>query len=581
MSRAIERRIPLPFSIAILALAVVGVFYNGLDNGFVWDDQVQIVDNPWIKDVAYLDDLFSADVFRHYQTVETTNYYRPVAHVVYMATWQLFGSSARAFHAVNLLLHLAVTVMVLLIAQRLLAAPSVPGEEGRRGEGASGQRDAPMGWAALLAALLFAVHPIHTEAVDWISGIMEPLYTLFGLLSFYFFLDLVQRRSRASLLLSALLFLLALFSKETAVLLLPLFFFWDLSQAKELSIRKIRYGDYLPYVLVVAFYLAMRTHALDRFIPLDMHPDLTTYDCVINIFPLFVQHLWKLVWPVDLNVFHVFRPVRSILEPRALLGLIVSVGYLVSLYWWWKRDRLVCFSLLLILLPLLPFFYIRGIAPVLFAEQHLYLPSLGFVLLLARLALWVDSGDRNLRYGLWVSCLVVICLFYVATVRRNPVWKDNLTLWSDAVSKSPDSGFVHESLAGALLARGRIDEAIQHYELTLKNDPSPSARVYNNIGIAYSERGWTDRAIEAFTRSLQIRPDYARAHLGLGIAFYQKGWTEKAIDELRLAIIYDPYLADAHHNLGVAYIKLGNRSEAEKAMGQASKLDPEYYKRPR
>ena len=197
------------------------------------------------------------------------------------------------------------------------------------------------------------------------------------------------------------------------------------------------------------------------------------------------------------------------------------------------------------------------------------------------MALWAASGDRSLRYGLWVSCLVVICLFYVATVSRNPVWRDNLTLWSDAVSKSPDSGFVHESLAGALLARGRIDEAIKHYELTLQNDPSPSARVYNNIGVAYSERGWTDRAIEAFRRSLEIRPEYARAHLGLGIAFYQKGWTEKAIDELRLAIMYDPYLVDAHHNLGVAYIKLGNHSEAEKAMRQASKLDPEYYKRPR
>ena len=105
MSRAIERRIPLPYSIAILTLAVVRVFVNGLDNGFVRDDQVQIVDNPWIKDVTHLDDLFSADVFRHYQTVENTNYYRPVAHVLYMATWPLFGSSARAFHAVNLLLH--------------------------------------------------------------------------------------------------------------------------------------------------------------------------------------------------------------------------------------------------------------------------------------------------------------------------------------------------------------------------------------------------------------------------------------------------------------------------------------------
>jgi len=580
MRRALERGVSLPCAIALLAIAVVGVFYNGLDNGFVWDDQVQIVNNPWIKDVAYLDDLFSSDVFRHYQTVEDTNYYRPLAHVVYMATWQLFGASARAFHAVNLLLHLAVTLLVLPIAQRLLSAPSLPGKEGRLEGAASGPQDPSLGWAALLAALLFAVHPVHTEAVDWISGMMEPLYTLFGLLSFYVFLDLEKRRRRASLLLSALLFLAALFSKETAVLLLPLFLFWDLSRKQELSIKKLRHRDYLPYLVALAFYFAMRTRALDRLVPLDMHPELTTYDCVINIFPLFAQHLWKLVWPVDLNVFHVFRPVRSILEPRALLGLIVSVCYLLSLHWWWKRDRLVCFSLLLILLPLVPFFYIRGVAPVLFAEQHLYLPSLGFVLLPARMALRAASAERNLRYGVWVSCVVVVALFCVATVRRNPVWKDNLTLWSDAVSKSPDSGFVHESLAGALLERGRVDEAIRHYESTLGSETAPSARVYNNIGVAYSEKGWTDRAIEAFTRSLEIRPEYARAHLGLGIAFYQKDWTSKAIQEFRLAIEYDPYLVDAYHNLGVAYIKLGNQSEAEKAMRQASKLDPEYYTRP-
>jgi tetratricopeptide (TPR) repeat protein len=165
----------------------------------------------------------------------------------------------------------------------------------------------------------------------------------------------------------------------------------------------------------------------------------------------------------------------------------------------------------------------------------------------------------------------------VVTFQRNRVWKDNLSLWSDAVEKSPESAFVHESLAGAFLNGGRIDEAIEHYEVVLENDPKPSARTYNNVGIAYSRKGWTEQAIRSFSRALSVRPDYARAHIGLGIAYYEKGWTDRSIEEFRSAIELDPYLVDAYHNLGVAYRSKGNHREAEEAMKEASRLNPAYY----
>ncbi|MBW2401407.1 MAG: hypothetical protein JRG80_19495 [Deltaproteobacteria bacterium] len=447
----------------LLLLSVSAVFSSSISNGFVWDDEAQILNNPWIKDVKHLGKTFSSDVFGYYQSVAVSNYYRPVAHVFYTATWLNFGSSARAFHLVNLLLHMSVTLLVFIVSSRWLTRSSAVGYGEDRQEKRSANSETATLIAAFAAALLFGVHPVHAEAVIWISGIMEPAFTLFGLLSFYFFLDLERKGRTLSLYVSAFFFLLALFSKETAVVFLPLFLIYDLSsRANGDSVARVSYMKYVPYLGALAVYFSMRTYALGSFVPVDMHPELSTYECVINVFPLFVQHLSKLVWPIDLNVFHVFHPVRSILEPRTLLGLLVSACYLAGLYWSWRRDRLVFFALVLILVPLLPLFYIRAIAPLLFAEQHLYLPSLGLSLLIARIVLWAASQDTKIRYGVGLVFCLTVSFISVVTIQRNPVWKDNLSLWSDAVEKSPESAFVHESLAGAFLSGGRLDEAIEH-----------------------------------------------------------------------------------------------------------------------
>jgi tetratricopeptide (TPR) repeat protein len=565
----------------LLLLSVPAVYSNSISNGFVWDDEVQILNNPWIKDVKHLGKMFSSDVFGYYQSVAVSNYYRPVAHVFYTATWLNFGSSARAFHLVNLILHAIVTFLVFVVSSRLLTRSSVVvRESNRKGRRPAGSETATA-IAAFAAALLFSVHPVHAEAVNWISGIMELAFTLFGLLSFLFFMDLERKGRTLSLYVSAFFFLLALFSKETAVVFLPLFLVYDLSRADGDSVARSSFGKYVPYLGALAVYFSLRTHALGSFVPADMHPELSTYECVINVFPLFVQHLSKLVWPIDLNVFHVFHPVRSILEPRTLLGLGVAAGYLAGLPWFWKRDRLVFFALVLIVVPLLPLFYIRAIAPLLFAEQHLYLPSLGLSLLIARIVLWAASRDTKIRCGVGLVFCLATFFFSAVTVQRNPVWKDNLSLWSDAVEKSPESAFVHESLAGALLSGGRLDEAIEHYRLTLESDPKPPARTFNNIGIAYSRKGWTDKAIESFSRALSIRPDYARAHIGLGIAYFEKGSTDRSIAEFRRAIEIDPYLIDAYHNLSVAYRSQGRHREADEAMRAASRLNPAYHEKGR
>ena len=129
------------------------------------------------------------------------------------------------------------------------------------------------------------------------------------------------------------------------------------------------------------------------------------------------------------------------------------------------------------------------------------------------------------------------------------------------------------------MEHGRIEKAIDHYHLALKLASMPSARLYNNLGTAYTRKGKYDEAVGYFMQSISIRPEYARAHLGLGVALDLQGKTDKAIEAFENAVRYDPYLADAFNNLGVAYAKQGNFVAAQRAMRQATTIDPEYYKK--
>jgi len=561
------------FLIMFLVCVVAVVHVNSISNGFVYDDTVQILQNPWIKDIQYIGKIFTSDVWAYYQTAEASNYYRPLANIFYMVTWHFFGADARAFHAVNILLHISVVVLIFLLVLKLLDSTWLI--KGRFMKGlCSSDTNKKLG--AFIVALLFGVHTIHSEAVNWISGIMELMFTLFGLMSFYFFLD---HERKGFLVLSSSFFLIALFSKETAVVFLPFFFLYDLCCGEKRFNVRTSFITYIPYVIALVLYFLIRTYAVGEFAPVNMHPDLSNYECVLNVFPQFTEHLWKLLWPVNLSIYHVFEPVRSIFEPRTVLGLCVSICYLGCLYWSWKRDRFVFFALVLIGIPLLPYFYIRGIGPTIFEEQHLYLSSLGFLMLPLRIYLWVDLKSSKFRYGFYFLVLIALCFYSVMTVQRNGIWKDNLSVWRDAVKKYPESAIVHESLAGGYLEHGRIDEAIDHYHRAVKFASIPSARLYNNLGTAYTRKGKMDEAIGYFMQAISIRPEYARAHLGLGVALDAQGRTDKAIEAFQNAVRYDPYLADAYNNLGVAYAKQGNFVAAQQAMKQATTIDPEYYKK--
>lgn len=552
--------------VIVVFLIAFGVYLNTLSNGFVYDDDAQVVENIWIKSIKYIPRIFLTDVWKFYGDA-TSSYYRPMMHIVYMMNYKIFGLSPWGFHLVNILLHAGVSILVLFVARRLIGAV--------RPADSSGYLSPPF-----VAGLLFAVHPIHTEVVAWVAGVPELLFTLFSLLALYLYIQAGQGEAPSHRSLSYPLsigsFAIAIFSKETAIVL-PLFLviydyaFKDLPDRWIVSAKRC-----VPYVAIAAICLIMRLIALGGVAPLRRHGDLSFHECAINVFPLFSRYLGKLLLPVNLNAFYVFHPIRSIAELEGIVSLAVTSLFLLLLILSFRKNKVAFFCLVVTAVPLIPVLYIRGVGENVFAERYLYLPSVGYGILLALLIQWASRRIPKWRTPVAIVLLVGIGGFFsVGTFERSGIWKDNYSLWTDTLKKSPDGAIPHASMGDALLSLGRVDEAIRHYDVALELNPDYYGAIVN-LAVAYLDKGLVDRAIAQSRRAVNRKPNGYGAHVNLGLAYKRKGRTDEAIEEYRAAIRLNPDSAGSYNNLGLAYGSQGLLADAIQCYEKAVSLNPDY-----
>ena len=544
----------------VLVFCAVGPYANTLLNGFVYDDHTQVMNNPYIQNFHHLREIFTTTVWSYIGTQGVTNYYRPIMTAGYLMCYRLFGPLAYGFHLANVLLHTAVVCALFFVAWSLLQ---------RRG-------------AAFASALVFALHPIHTESVAWVAAVTDLELTFFYLLTFYFFLALSGSTwARPNLARLGLLgsFALALLSKEQALTLPALATVYEHCYRNDRGATsfKQKLSRYGALWLLALAYVLLRLRMLGSFAPVTQRQSLTWYHALLSAASLTGQYLGKVVWPAQLCAFYVFRKSASILDARVIVGLAASALLAALFVALWRHERTASFGVLWFLVTLAPVLNARWMAANVFAERYLYLPSVGFCWIagwgLERL--WA-LGSRTVpavrRAFVAVACaLAALCC--VRIVARNRDWRDDIQLYRVTLAATPDAYPIRNNLGAVYWNSGNARAAEREWNEALPFNPE-NAIVLNNLGLIRAQERRYEDAIEFFQRAIRLKPNYMDPHLNLGSAYAEIGRTEAAELQLRAAVAVSPLNTQARNELGKLYMDAGRLVEAEEQFRRSVEDEP-------
>ncbi|HIE04868.1 MAG TPA: tetratricopeptide repeat protein [Candidatus Latescibacteria bacterium] len=446
-----------PLTVAGLACLL---YIGTLGGEFVWDDIPLIAQNEALRSLKNVPKALTSDFSGLADPSKRSGYYRPVTLLTYFLDHHLWRGRPFGFHLSNALLHAICSLFVYLLSLDLLNSKR----------------------AALAAGLLFASHPVHTEAVAWISGRTDILATLFLLASL-----LTLRRSYPT---SLILSLLCMGSKESGISVTFLAPLYGTLLSRRISLK------YLGYVVLGAGFWALRCSIVGG---VRLPPDVYVPPLILRIADVPVvwgRYIYKLIWPFRLSAEWDI-PLPSSIGPHHILGWLMSgaLGYLLLKRW--RDDPSTTLGFGLLLLGLLP---VSGVIPLYdrVAERFLYLPSVGFVILLAR----ATSGLRRVSIA-WAAICLVLLPYSWTTLRRNQIWRDQETLFRSTVRDAPNSARAHYNLGTYLLGRGNYDEAIKFLRKALALRPGFKEAQYN-IACAYALKGDREKAISALARAVRM-----------------------------------------------------------------------------
>ncbi len=498
-------------SIIFLILSSIAIYLNSIAGEFVFDDNHFIVNNMWIRDWRHIPDILFSPVFASLPEDQINkadpNFYRPGFHLFLMLGYAISGLKPWGYHIVNIIIHAGNVLLLFFISKPLIKGASIdtrPAYQNRL--------------LALLPALIFAVHPIHAENVAFISGINVLGLAIFYLLSFYLY-------TKERMILSAIAFFLAILTKETAITLPILLFVYDLKiKKKPLLPLGFWIKRFMPIIVAFASYFAIRLYSLGAMVPTESERILTPYLYIINLLPLIGKLFQKLLFPYDLAfyVYQMSAPLTSLLDIRAilLLILIIILAFIVIRVRHSRPKIFLC--ALWITLPLIPvlfFGWVQG-APV-YADRFLYLPCAGYSILIGLLvSMAIKKLDEKIhvkgtKISLYNNTKIAIALFMLAalvllsvwTIKRNIVWRNQLTLIRDTLEKAPNYALFRFLYIRELSKRGMIDEAIKEARIAIEADYS-SPNLHNNLGVLYGKKNLFHEAKAEFEIALKLDPQY-------------------------------------------------------------------------
>lgn len=569
----VEEKIP-NIKIYLILIAIIFVAYvNILPNGFLWDDNQQIVYNQFIQTPGNLTEILLSDTSISGFHGLQRGFYRPLQNFSYWFLFQIFGLNAWGFHLFQLLLHIANAFLVFFVVREILKVAGTKYSEK----------------ISFLTAAFFAVHPGISEAVQYSAAIGEPLFGLFALLSFYQLLHGIDYDSKTiktrNIIWATIFGFFAFASKESAAAIfvfgvLYLFFF--------LKPKMKTYARYLAGGFIATFaYLYLRFSvakiaviASDQPVPIDK----ASLAERIRTIPLELATYFKIIfWPARLQIYQNFV-VRNasffdFWLPLGILVILLLLFFIWTVYQPPSRRKL---GLLFFLGYGLFIFPVLNIIPLsmTLAERWLYFPSIFlFSLILLIMFSFIEKKEKYINVVASILLIVAIPALMVRTVIRDGNWRNELALCEhDIRYTKEDNANLENNYGNELMRVGKVAEAKTHFErsIALMGDWTVSQ---NNLGAIYDREGDFEKAKSYFQKSIDLGDNYAAYQNMINVLLYRTKQKEEARDFIaNHALIKFPYSADFHVQLAMIEYRKGNKADAKKLVEQAMDLDPQNAK---
>lgn len=541
--------------LAILWAVCFALYARSLFNGFVTDDNTEILQDPLIRSFRNIPRLLHTGVW-FFADVKVDNYYRPLKLIVYMVEYHLFGFHPFFWHLAAILFQIAAVSAAYFLVREL-----------------AGSR------LAFWSALLFAFYPLHVEAVAWISGNSGVLCGLMLMLALLLYHR--ARSGRSPLLhysLSTLSFFAALLFKETAITFPAVVFAYDfLYRGERLGEIARHWRRYVDYVVALGVYLIIRITALKGFAPGVTGIRITPAQMIWAVPVLAVKYIWLSLLPTYLSYWRAFYPVRSFGWESAL-AIALCLSLIWATFWLRKRQSTLSLAMAWFGLTLVPAFDIPRISGSVFAERYLYVPSLGFCILAAWGWLWLrDRASRRATRGLAYAGLFVVCALYATLlVAYLPSWADTHSLLVHSAKVSPRSGRLQANMSVYFQHHGDPQKAVYYGRRAVTDNPfNPYFR--NSLGRALLLAGRYGDAVPQIQQAIDIEPHYEAFWVNLAAAYTSSHKPEMAVKACRKGLLYyhdDPALLDL---LGLALMSSGHSAQAIAAWHRSLQLAPNHF----
>jgi tetratricopeptide (TPR) repeat protein len=506
-----------------LLLFFVGIviYGNALGNQLFWDDHDGIVNNTYIKDWQYLPNYFSENLIAGAGL--SSNYWRPTLLIVYAIEWQTWGLWSPGFHLVSILTHIFASFLIFKFFQLLTEKK----------------------WLAFFSALLFLVHPLQTEAVTYVSGLADPLSTVFILFGLIYYL----KRGQENILWPVwFFFILALMTKEKALIVFPtLLALLELtlflqSKDSKVNFRAVRIWLLAkakllwPLFFIGIFYTLLRATSLNFQNTFNLYDEPNAYaDSILvrtwTFLGIFPAYLGLIFGPFNLHMERLVQIESTFFSPPVVFGLLLLALLFFRALSQIKKNPLSFFSLSWFLLCLLASSGIPAVSSGIMYEHYLYLPLAGFFLWLG---LELESLTKYLKKPTLLKnlsiifTLIFVFFLSVLTIRRNRVWKTPITLYENILRYNQTSLRVWNNLGMAYADTNQMEKAVWAYQKAIELDPEKiSAPPYHNLANALSALGKNTEAITNYQEALRVNPNFTFSYGALSRLFLEeKKYTE-------------------------------------------------------